>query len=1141
MKNCNYKSRARMAGLKGYAMGGFVGSGKEFSGMNPLAATKQAKSGVLSDATATAPADPVIAPTVNPVITASSPAMGTAENTVVTTPTPAQYGLPKAGGMLAKTSYSAMPTTPEVWIWRDGTVHDRPEDPSGVNAWKPTPGTAPTGTSSASDPNAKPITPGGDPGTGTPVGKAPAPVVPTSTSSGAPPPVIPAAGDPFGDALGGRTYGNPSASPLGNAAPTPQQIAMGEAAQQPFRDAARHYADQLGVPRSFAKGGRVRKRGMKPYHHLPPEDGGMPLADGGKVTARDRAIEAAEKDAMPKEDAKETKPETQAERKADLSGIDPEFLKKYGVGQEKKGIVRRMLGLARGGRAKPMQLEMPLEGTPVPKDFGPMVPPPPTSAPSAQNPNPPPPVPPVVPRWDEDLQRRYMTGADMYRNQLRDPRSFGINILSPATVPWGRKGPMPEGRTFDNNGAEIASSPGRSPVLLAPDGMPSEVRPGSSFTGVGNEQWAADFPSEATPVGGPPVKPGIVAPRMMFSRPRAMGMAHFADGGKAKRSNADATYRALLQRSPSDFKPSDLDGVPDWLRAQYNLNGGQGGGSEAGQGTAVYNTPGIVVKDSQGRDVVLMNDDGTLADGSNLDLNPGGASQMYFDPHLGNVVPTSAVNQRRWQAASRARALRAAAIIGGGALAGGLGLGELGGSGLDFAGAGSDVEALASSGVPANGYGGVSGMEAAGAGSGGAADAGAFESGYPGNAPVGSEYVPPGGPSAAPDGFQTVDVPANLEQINPADLSRYNIQDPSGWQRLLQYAQTPQGMTALARAGMTLASLTQQRNAGAAHFNPTGGSTGNAPGNTAPAPGTAGGTSGSDPLSVLSQLTDDQLAQYRQFAGVTPELIEATRRIGSPEEVARVRGQAADDVTNAYDRQGNIVRRRMASSIGGDPTAGSSVSRELGALRDQAGVDEAAARAYASNAAGTAERNRRPAALAGLYGLGQQAANTAGNLATGTRNYDAGRTDANRNYDLNVFRTNNQIDQQNRQNRRQDTSDFGSGIRTGLDIWNHGGSDVASGAYDFLSGLFNKGGRACKGGVPKKFYSGGEVNGPGDGTVDTVPAKLANGEMVVNAEGTAYLDKVAPGLLEKANAKGLAIRNMRNGGRAASRGLGRAC
>lgn len=143
------------------------------------------------------------------------------------------------------------------------------------------------------------------------------------------------------------------------------------------------------------------------------------------------------------------------------------------------------------------------------------------------------------------------------------------------------------------------------------------------------------------------------------------------------------------------------------------------------------------------------------------------------------------------------------------------------------------------------------------------------------------------------------------------------------------------------------------------------------------------------------------------------------------------------------------------------------------------------------------------------------------------RAYDRGVYTDDRDFDFGVWRTNNGLDREQDQinyNRgRQRWQDVGSGVRTGLDVW------------DSMKGYFNGGGRVASNGLPA-YEHGGDVTAPGDGTVDTQLAMLANGETVVNKEGTEFLDKVAPGLLDRANEKGLQIRAMRNP-RAASAGL----
>lgn len=141
--------------------------------------------------------------------------------------------------------------------------------------------------------------------------------------------------------------------------------------------------------------------------------------------------------------------------------------------------------------------------------------------------------------------------------------------------------------------------------------------------------------------------------------------------------------------------------------------------------------------------------------------------------------------------------------------------------------------------------------------------------------------------------------------------------------------------------------------------------------------------------------------------------------------------------------------------------------------------------------------------------------------------WDRGVFTDDRDFDFNVWRTNqgyDRADDERDYNRRRNRwQDIGSGVRTGLDI------------YNSFSG-FADGGRAATFGLPA-YEEGDRVEAPGDGTQDTQIAALANKEGVVNAEGMEYLDKVAPGAFEKINKIGMQIRAMRNP-RVAAAGLG---
>jgi hypothetical protein len=120
------------------------------------------------------------------------------------------------------------------------------------------------------------------------------------------------------------------------------------------------------------------------------------------------------------------------------------------------------------------------------------------------------------------------------------------------------------------------------------------------------------------------------------------------------------------------------------------------------------------------------------------------------------------------------------------------------------------------------------------------------------------------------------------------------------------------------------------------------------------------------------------------------------------------------------------------------------------------------------------------------------------------------------------------------------TPDFGSDPSSWSEWswYNRGGRLPALQHRGGMMDPLNKGGRlpalSHRGGMTDTmdFRTGGDVSGPGDGTKDTVPAMLANGEVVINAEGARIADQLHPGLLDNLNAKGMEMRKM-----IASRGL----
>lgn len=150
--------------------------------------------------------------------------------------------------------------------------------------------------------------------------------------------------------------------------------------------------------------------------------------------------------------------------------------------------------------------------------------------------------------------------------------------------------------------------------------------------------------------------------------------------------------------------------MPDWLKSQFTQTSGQFQREDGSTGEN-WLSPGHIVKDAQGRKVVLLGDDRQLKGTNDLAMNEDYNPEVdaYFDPDLGWVASGDKVNDSPWQRThSRNRAI-AGAILGtmaAGGLAsqfggmGGLGGGPetLGGSGGIDSFAASDL--FGASGIP---------------------------------------------------------------------------------------------------------------------------------------------------------------------------------------------------------------------------------------------------------------------------------------------------------------------------------------------------------------------------------------------------------------------------------------------------------
>lgn len=158
--------------------------------------------------------------------------------------------------------------------------------------------------------------------------------------------------------------------------------------------------------------------------------------------------------------------------------------------------------------------------------------------------------------------------------------------------------------------------------------------------------------------------------------------------------NTEARYRAMLQQRDQTGPSADL---PQYLRDQYQ--------SRSTDGVTSHSAPGYVVRDSHGREVVLVKDDGSI-DGPDLQYNEGAERNIRFDPDLGYVIDFENTNQDKWDAGHKKRQRIAMMIIAGAGLAGA----AAGGIGAAGSAEGLSLSAAGSGGVGAGNVGaGVTG------------------------------------------------------------------------------------------------------------------------------------------------------------------------------------------------------------------------------------------------------------------------------------------------------------------------------------------------------------------------------------------------------------------------------------------------
>ena len=241
------------------------------------------------------------------------------------------------------------------------------------------------------------------------------------------------------------------------------------------------------------------------------------------------------------------------------------------------------------------------------------------------------------------------------------------------------------------------------------------------------------------------------------------------------------------------------------------------------------------------------------------------------------------------------------------------------------------------------------------------------------------------------------------------------------------------------------------------------------------------------------------------------------------------------------ERDSGFGKRLAAAGIG-DKTVSqglSSLSGGVQAMLDQdrtAAGREASANSLSGTLAGISSREREGAAdrSARRY----EYDNTFGE---GRRRYDLDRGDTNNRFDLTrgdrryEFDTSTDLsrdryasdDEYRRANLNMTGGRYADESRRGTyrDIGNllYGGSQfLDSPAGRSLAGIFG----FADGGEVQPYDEGGNVAGPGDETSDSIPAYLSDGEFVLPAEAVKILDQLDPGLLDRIQKLGLAVRKM---------------
>lgn len=371
-----------------------------------------------------------------------------------------------------------------------------------------------------------------------------------------------------------------------------------------------------------------------------------------------------------------------------------------------------------------------------------------------------------------------------------------------------------------------------------------------------------------------------------------------------------------------------------------------------------------------------------------------------------------------------------------------------------------------------------------------------------------------GGGGAGPGGGAGSDIGSG--GLTPEQVTQLSQSNPSLMDQITSGARSAGSSVAdFLRANPTLARL-----AGAAILAATShnGNSGNAPSNTQNGAVTA---AQSHALDLQNQLTEEFLNNYKQnYLPYQAAQIAEANAIGGEDDQNRARTSAIGNVAATYGSARSQIGRNMARYGVSDPA-------KLASAYDAEGLAEAGARAgqsnVATNAAIQAGREARARLFSTMSGIPSSASSAAA--------ANSGATNAAANTGLTASAYNNYL----RQQQLAGAGNLISGAANWLTSNTGGGSgasitDPVTGADGYE--VFAADGARIIDGHSERVpdgTDGGSVEGPGTETSDSIPARLSQGELVINADSVKMIDEVAPGLLDKVNQLGLKKRAMSSG------------